>query len=332
MTSFNRREFLSLSTAMGAAAAANPLTAPAFAAGELKQAQTPGFYRYKVGDLECASLSDGARTFPLPDWFVSNAPKSEALAAAEAAYMPSGMVTVPFNPQLIATGGKLVLIDSGNGLVAFDATKGAVGRASKNLGALGVDAKAIDAVIISHLHPDHTNGLKLADGSLAFPNADIMVPAKDWEFWTSEENAAKGQSSALTRNYFANVKKTFAGIETKVTRYDWDKELVPGVTSIAAPGHTPGHTAFVVGSGSSKVLIQSDVTNIPEFFLRSPDWHVAYDNDPDQAQATRHRFYDMAAAEKAMIIGYHFSFPSIGHVEKAGAGYRLAPIAWSAAL
>jgi hypothetical protein len=80
------------------------------------------------------------------------------------------------------------------------------------------------------------------------------------------------------------------------------------------------------------VLIQSDVTNVPEFFLRSPDWHAAYDNDPDQAQATRHRFYDMAAAEKAVVIGYHFSFPSIGHVEKAGAGYRLAPIAWSAAL
>jgi glyoxylase-like metal-dependent hydrolase (beta-lactamase superfamily II) len=322
MTSFNRREFLSFSVAMGAAAAASPLAraAPSFAAGELEQAQAHGFYRYK--ELECAWLSDGARTFALPDWFVGNAPKSEALAAAEAAYMPPRMVTIPFNTQLIATGGELVLIDSGNGPAAFSATKGAVGRASKNLG----------AVIISHLHPAHTNGLELADGSLAFPNAEIIAPTKDWEFWMSEENAAKGQSSELTRNYFANVKKTFAGLETRVTRYDWDKELVPGVSSIAAAGHTPGHTAFVFASGSSKVLIQSDVTNIPELFLRNPDWHVAYDNDPDQAQATRHRFYDMAAAEKAVTIGYHFSFPSIGHVEKAGAGYRLVPIAWSVAL
>ena len=332
MASLNRRDFLYGATTAGAATLAPAFAAPALAAGQLEAAQAPGFYRYKVGALECASINDGARTFAPPDWFVRNVPKAEALAVAEAAYMPAGMITVPFNPQLIATGGKLVLIDSGNGLGAFEATKGGVGRLAKNLAALGVDPKAIDTVILSHLHPDHTNGIKLADGSLAFPNAEILAPAKDWEFWMSEENAAKAQASELMRNYFANVKKTFSGLETKVTRYDWDKELVPGVTSVAAPGHTPGHTAFVVASGSSRVLIQSDITNIPEFFLRNPDWHVAYDNDPDQAQATRHRFYDMAATEKALVIGYHFAFPSLGHVEKAGAGYRLAPISWSGTL
>ena len=135
---------------------------------------------------------------------------------------------------------------------------------------------------------------------MAFPNAEIMVPAKDWEFWMSEENAAKAESNEMMKNYFANVKKIYAGIESKVTKYDWGKEVAPGITSIATPGHTPGHTSFAVASGDSKVLIQSDVTNIPEFFLRNPDWHVAFDVDPgDLAQATRHKFYDMAAAEKA---------------------------------
>jgi hypothetical protein len=84
-----------------------------------------------------------------------------------------------------------------------------------------------------------------------------------------------------------------------------------------------------VASGNSKVLIQSDVTNIPEFFLRNPDWHVAYDVDPMVAQATRHKFYDMASAEKALVVGFHFTFPSIGHVEKDGSKYRLVPIAWN---
>ena len=78
--------------------------------------------------------------------------------------------------------------------------------------------------------------------------------------------------------------------------------------------------------------MQSDVTNIPALFLRNPDWHAIYDHDPDLAQKTRHAFYDMAAAERALIVGYHFSFPSIGHVEKDGARYRLVPISWSAAL
>jgi len=114
-----------------------------------------------------------------------------------------------------------------------------------------------------------------------------------------------------------------------VTKYDWGKEVAPGITSIAAPGHTPGHTAFAVASGDSKVLIQSDVTNIPEFFLRNPDWHVVFDVDGDLAQTTRHKFYDMAAAEKALVVGFHFTFPSIGHVEKDGTKYRLVPIAWN---
>src|SRR6202045_203668 len=330
MNDLSRRHLLAGVAAAGAASALTPLGAmTARAAAPPAAAQAPGFYRYKVGTIECTSINDGARTFPLPDTFVKNAPKEEALAAAEAAYMPKGMVTVPFNPQLINTGGKLVLIDSGSGMGAYEQTKGAVGRMMQNLAAAGVDPKSIDVVLMSHLHPDHTNGIRAADGSLAFPNAEIMVPTKDWEFWMSDENAAKAQSNEMMKNYFANVKKVYAGIESKVTKYDWGKEVAPGITSIAAPGHTPGHTAFAVASGNSKILIQSDVTNIPELFLRNPDWHVVYDVDPDVAQATRHKFYDMASAEKAMVVGFHFAFPSIGHVEKDGTKYRLGPIAWN---
>lgn len=330
MTDLNRRHLLAGAVAAGAATALTPFGAPtARAAVPPAGAQAPGFYRYKVGSFECTSINDGARSFPMPDTFVRNVPKEEALAAAEAAYMPKGMVTVPFNPQLINTGSKLVLIDCGNGIANFEPTKGAVGRTLQNLAAAGVDPKSVDVVLMSHLHPDHTNGIRAADGSMAFPNAEIMVPAKDWEFWTSEDNAAKAQSNEMMKNYFANVKKIYNGIESKVTKYDWGKEVVAGITSIEASGHTPGHTAFAVASGSSKVLIQSDVTNIPEFFLRNPDWHVAYDVDPVQAQATRHKFYDMASAEKALVVGFHFTFPSIGHVEKDGTKYRLVPIAWN---
>jgi glyoxylase-like metal-dependent hydrolase (beta-lactamase superfamily II) len=330
MTDLSRRHLLAGVAAAGAATALTPLGMPtAGAAVPPAAAQAPGFYRYKVGAYECTSINDGARSFPLPDTFVKNVPKEEVLAAAEAAYMPKGMVTVPFNPQLINTGSKLILIDSGNGIATYEPTKGAVGRTLQNLAAAGVDPKSIDVVLMSHLHPDHTNGIRAADGSMAFPNAEIMVPAKEWEFWMSDENAAKAQSSDMMKNYFANVKKIYAGIESKVTKYDWGKEVAPGITSIATPGHTPGHTAFAVASGGSKVLIQSDVTNIPEFFLRNPDWHVAYDTDPDVAQETRHKFYDMAAAEKAMVVGFHFTFPSIGHVEKDGTKYRLVPVAWN---
>ncbi|HML08232.1 MAG TPA: MBL fold metallo-hydrolase [Xanthobacteraceae bacterium] len=315
----------------GAAATLAPAiaTGPAQAAAPPVGKQAAGFYRYKVGDLECTSINDGARTFPMPDAFVRNVPKAEALAAAEAVYMPPGMVTVPFNPQLINTGGKLVLIDCGLGSAWFENSKGAVGRTVLNLIAAGVDPKNVDIVLMSHLHPDHTNGIRAADGAMAFPNAEIMVPAKDWAFWMSEENAAKAQSNQMMKDYFANVRKVYAGIEDKVTRYEAGREVAPGITSVATPGHTPGHTSFVVSSGSSTVLLQVDVCHIPQLFLRNPDWQVMYDVDPEEAARNRHKFYDMASAEKALVVGFHFPFPSQGHVEKDGAGYRLIPTLWN---
>ena len=157
----------------------------------------------------------------------------------------------------------------------FEPSKGAIGRTLTNLAAAGIDPKSIDIVLMSHLHPDHTNGIRAADNSMAFPNAEIMVPAKDWEFWMSDDNDAKAQSNQMMKDYFANVRKVYAGIEDKVTKYDWDKEVAPGITASRRPAIRRATPSFVVASGSSKILIQSDVTNIPELFLRNPDWHVA---------------------------------------------------------
>ena len=312
---------VTVSTALTPFAASSPARAATAPAGK----QALGIYRYKVGSYECTSINDGAASFPMPDTFVKNIPKDQALAAAEAAYMPKGKVTVPFNPQIINTGSKLVLIDTGYG----PGIGPSVGLLPAGMAAAGIDPKAIDVVVLSHLHPDHINGLRAADGSIAFPNAEIMAPAVDWAFWMSDENMAKAQDNVMMKNYFANTRKVLGGLESKITRYEWNKDVAPGITALATPGHTPGHSSFAVASGSARILIQSDVTNIPEFFLRNPDWHVAYDIDPIKAAETRHKFYDMAAAEKAMVVGFHFQFPSIGYVEKAGTGYRLIPVAWN---
>ena len=325
MTQITRRSLLAGTAAAGAALS---FGAPARAAAPAAGKQAPGFYRYKVGDYECTSITDGANVFPLPDSFVRNVSKDQAIAAAEAAYMPKGMVVIPFNPQVVNTGSKLVLFDTGFGPGGSNPR---VGQLVSNMAAAGIDPKAVDIVVLSHLHPDHANGIKDASGALVFPNAEIKLSAKDWAFWMSDENAAKAGNDMM-KNYFANVRKVFAGLESKVTKYDWGQEVAPGVTALDTNGHTPGHTSFVVASGSSKVVIQSDVTNIPELFLRHPDWHVAFDVDPVQAQATRHKFYDMAAAEKSLVVGFHFAFPSMGHVEKDGAGYRLVPVAWNPAI
>ena len=299
---------------------------PARAAAPMADKQAPSFYRYKVGDFEVTQIADGARTFPMPDQFVVNQKKDDALAAAEAAYIPKGQVTIVFNPMVVNTGSKLVVIDTGNGLGAFDQSKGAVGQMNANMKAAGLDPAAVDIVVISHFHGDHIGGLKAADGKLVYPNAEIKVPAAEWAFWTDDANAAK--ANGFNKGQFPNVKKMLDGLGDKVTKYDAGKEVAPGITSIATPGHTPGHASFAVQSGSGKLLVQSDVTNIP-IFVDHPDWHIVFDNDPALAQSTRHKFFDMAAAEKALVAGYHFWFPSVGHIEKAGAGYRLVPVTWN---
>jgi glyoxylase-like metal-dependent hydrolase (beta-lactamase superfamily II) len=326
MIEVNRRRLLIGAAAASAATAAWPVlaTSPASAAVPPAGKQAPGFYRYKVGEFELTQIADGAATFPMPDGFVKNVSKEQALAAAEAAYMPAGKVTVPFNPVVINTGSKLVLIDAGYG----PGIGPSVGLLPVNMAAAGIDPKAIDIVVLSHLHPDHINGIKTADGALAFPNAEIKAPAQDWAFWMSDDNMGKAPNDMM-KKYFANTRKILGDIADNVTKYDWGKEVAPGVTALDTNGHTPGHSSFAVASGSARILVQSDVTNIPELFLRNPDWHVAFDIDPEKAAQTRHKFYDMAVAEKALIAGFHFSFPSLGYVEKDGNNYRLVPIRWN---
>lgn len=320
---FTRRKLFATAAAATAATALTPLIGGA-ARAAAPAGKGTGVYRYKVGDYEMIQLMDGARTFPVPDKFVVNVSKDEAIKAAAAAYMPEGKVTIPFSPMIVNTGSKLIAIDTGNGLGAFAASKGVVGQTRGNMEAAGIDPKQVQLVIISHFHGDHIGGLKNADGSLAYPNAEILVPAVEAKFWGDDANASK--ANPFNKGQFANVKKMMEGV--KVTPYEAGKEIAPGITSVFTPGHTPGHMSYVIASGAKKILVQSDVTNIPSMFLNHPDWHCIFDNEPDVAQQTRHKMYDMAAAEKMTVVGYHFPYPCVGHVEKDGTGYRLVPVAW----
>lgn len=312
---FTRRTALAGAATITAAAAAGPL--PALA--QAPAAGGSGVFRYKLGDAEVIQLLDGATTFAMPETFVTNVPKEQFAAALEAIYMPKGQITNSFSPVVLKIGGKTVAIDTGNGLAAFEASKGAVGNCQNNMKAAGIDPKSVDIVLISHLHGDHINGLKNADGTPAYPNAEIKVAATEWAFFTNDANIEK--ASATNKRNFENVKKVFAGL--KPTQFEAGKEVAPGVTAIASPGHTPGHTSFVVSSGSKRVLVQGDIALFPGVFMRNPDWKVMFDNDGDVAIATRRKIYDMASVEKLPVIGYHFPFPSAGYVEKDGNGFRL---------
>ena len=187
-------------------------------------------------------------------------------------------------------------------------------------------------MIISHYHGDHINGLLKADGSLAFPNAEILVPATEHKFWMDDGEMSRATKPRVVFG-FKNTRRVFSGeVLKRVRTYDWNKEVIGGVTAIATPGHTPGHSSHVVSSGGKSVYVQADVTHAPFLFARHPEWHFMLDVDPVAAEATRRKVYDMLVADRMLVQGFHYPFPSVGHVEKSGAGYREVLVNWTAAI
>jgi glyoxylase-like metal-dependent hydrolase (beta-lactamase superfamily II) len=333
MTELTRRTALT-GVAAAAAATAMPFGAvsPARAAAPVAGQQAPGFYRYKVGDFEITVITDGANRMKLPDNFVKNASRDEVNAALAAAYLEKDVFVGPYNPIVVNTGQKLVLIDTGTGEAAYTSSKGASGQFLTNAAAAGIDPKAIDAVICSHFHGDHINGLLRADNSLTSPNAEVLVPAAEMKFWMDDgemSRAPKGRMEGL----FKNARRVFNAEVTKRVRiYEEGKEVVPGITAVGTHGHSAGHNSHIVASGSKQVFVQADVTHSPFLFVRNPGWHAFYDQDPVMAEATRRKIYDMLVAEKMMVQGFHYPFPSVAYVEKNGSGYREIPVPWNSAI
>jgi glyoxylase-like metal-dependent hydrolase (beta-lactamase superfamily II) len=324
MTEFSRRSLL-----LGTAAVAGTTTIlpPANAAAPVAGKQNAGWYRYKVGDFEVTVVTDGVTVNPLTDRYVQNVPKADVSAMLEAMHAAPDKVINSYNPVVVNTGSKLVAIDAGGGPGAYQQSKGMLGQFHTNLAAAGIDAKAIDVVILSHLHGDHINGLLDAESKVAFPNAEVLMPAVDVKFWTDDANAARFQEPI--KGQFANVKRVLSALGGRITQYEGSKELVSGITSMPTPGHTPGHTSFMISSGSDRLLHQVDVTaGMGTLFTRNPSWYFLFDVDGPLADQTRRKVYDMVIAEKMRVQGFHFPFPATGYIEKDGAGYRWVPAPW----
>jgi glyoxylase-like metal-dependent hydrolase (beta-lactamase superfamily II) len=243
------------------------------------------------------------------------------------AFLPGDALPITFTTLVLRrNGGGLTLIDTGNGDMGAPTS----GHWMRNFRAAGFDPSQVETVVISHFHGDHINGLRLKDGTAVFPKAQVMVPAAEWAYWI--DDARMNQAPEAMKGAFQGVRRVFGPIASDVKRYEADKEVVPGLTAIAAPGHTPGHTAYMLSSGSGKLMVMSDITNHPALFVRNPDWAAVFDMDADQARATRRRMLDMAATEKAQVSFYHAPFPATGHIAKDGNGFRFVPVQWSPAV
>jgi len=322
----NRRTLLGTAAAMTAATAALPL-----ASGQVhaqanipKQANAPlpGVFRYKVGSFELTSLFDGYGTRPLDDKFITNAPVDQVRAAARDAFLPTDTLKLSYTPTVVHTGTNVVLLDAGTG-GKLGATTGMM---SRGLDAADIAPSAITAIVISHFHPDHISGIKAADNTLAFPNAEILVPEAEYAYWMDEGEASR--APAGRKSNFDLVRATFGDLGSRLRRYRADEEVLPGMTAVPAYGHTPGHTALRISSDGETAMALADLTNVPFLFVRNPDWSAVFDIDADMARATRRKLLDQIAADRILAFGYHWGLPNAGHVRKTGSGFEFEPLAY----
>jgi glyoxylase-like metal-dependent hydrolase (beta-lactamase superfamily II) len=315
MTSIDRRALL-------AGSAAALVAGPALAAAPKVSVQGPGVYRYKLGDYQLTAIDDGTWFVKIDDDLVRNADTAAVNRALAAAFLPPNILPVSFTVLLVNTGSKLVMIDAGTGGQIADTA----GVMLANLAVAGIEPKAVDTIVISHFHPDHINGIKTKDGEKVFPSAEILVPEPEWTFWMDE--ARMNTAPDRIKLYFRNARRIFGDIDKEVRRFKPGAEVAPGITSIPAFGHTPGHTAFSIASRSQSMLAMGDAVRNPYLFARYPDWQPAFDMDGPLGAKTRRHMLDRAAADRMLVEAYHFPFPACGHIVRSGKGYELVPAPW----
>jgi len=280
----------------------------------------PGYHHLQVGDVLVTSLNDGQ--FDASTSLVVGVPQAdcEALLRDSFRVLPPRITVSCF---LLRFGGRHVLVDAGTG-TAFG---GIMGHAPERLAALGVAPAAIDTVLVTHAHVDHIHGLIDAEGKAAYPNAELVINAAEPAFWLSEANAA--QAPEGRREYFDIARRALAPYRDRTRTVQGGTEVLPGITSRHLPGHTPGHSGYMIASGDQTLFIWGDVVHLPGIQFARPEAGMQFDIDGDQARRSRADAFAMTASEKLLVAGMHLDFPAFGHVVKHGSGYWFEPLVWA---
>jgi len=285
-------------------------------------------YRFEIGSFKCTTISDGTfsytpPTFPPPATFLFPDAPREELEQVMREYSLQlekwGEWISPYICLIVNTGEHLVLVDTGSGGLSEK-----TGKLLENLDAEGIKPKDIDIVIITHCHPDHVGGNTDGEGKLVFPNARYYMWKDEWDFWTSEKPESM-LDEHVKDVLLMNARKNLPPIRSQLELVEGEREILPGIRTVEAVGHTPGHMGLDISSGEDRLLVVSDVVLHP-IHVERPEWFASIDLLPEQTVLTRRRILGRAVFENSLVLAFHFPFPGLGHIIEKGNKWQWRPI------
>ena len=178
------------------------------------------------------------------------------------------------------------------------------------------------------MHADHVGGLMNGD-KLAFPNAVVRADQHDADFWLRQANLDKAPADA--KGFFQGAMASLNPYVSvgKFKPFNGDTDLVPGVKALATPGHTPGHSVYVVEGQGQKLVLWSDLMHVAAVQFADPSVTIQFDTDSKSAALQRTRAYADAAKQGYLVGSAHVSFPGLGHLRTQGRGYEWVPVNYS---
>ncbi len=274
-----------------------------------------GYYRFRLGDNECVSLWDGDVDYEL-EAMVVNAPRSDVAAALQAHGLPTEVITTPYGYLYVVADKHKVLVDMGAGDLLSS-----TGKLLSSMRSAGIAPESIDSIFITHAHGDHVGGALDDKGEPVFAGATYYICKTEWEFWFSD------QATAQAGEWMTKVaREKLTPLKNKMVLLEREEEILPGVSVLFAPGHTPGHMVVSFSTQGERLLYTGD-TVLQPLHLEHPDWLPKFDILSEPAAASKQRIFDLAASTGSWVLGQHFPpFPNLGHVVKKEIGWEWQPI------
>lgn len=282
--------------------------------------QSPGVYHRRLGDLLITAVSDGYIDPPL-DVVCGMDPADAERTVRDATGQPKLRIGVTM--FAIRGAGRTVLVDAGSGTTMGPTC----GRLMNNLKVAEIEPGSVDTILLTHIHPDHSNGLTDDHGTALFPRAEIVVHADELAHWLDDAAMARASERSRTR-YFEAARFRLAPYRDR-TRTFQHGEVLPGIVGVPSPGHTPGHCGYRIRSDQDEMIIWGDAVHVPELQVPRPDVTMLYDYDGPLAAASRKQVFEMAVRDRLVIGGMHLHFPGFARLTRDAAGYRLQTEPWA---